>query len=381
MVGIAEIEKNDFNLNLPRYIDNQEPEDIQDIEGHLRGGIPAADVDALQPYWDVCPELRQTLFKANRPGYLDLAIPKETIKSTIYTHPEFVTFIEGMNALFADWQQRTALRLKNLHPGFHPKALIQDLAEELLTHYTGKPLIDNYHVYQHLLDYWTDTMQDDCYLITSDGWKAANYRVLVKNNKGKEVDKGWACDLIPKTLIVARYFAKYQNLITELEAEQESITAKLAELEEEQSGEEGAFSALDKVNKATVTARLKEIKSDKESKEEADILREWLNLSAEEAEIKKLLKDAEASLDALAYAKYPSLTEEEVKILVVDDKWLATIASAIHGEMDRISQTLTRRVKELAERYETPLPEVTRKVAELEAKVNAHLEKMGFAWN
>ena len=135
------------------------------------------------------------------------------------------------------------------------------------------------------------------------------------------------------------------------------------------------------MNKATVTARLKEIKSDKESKEEADILREWLNLSAEEAEIKKLLKDAEASLDALAYAKYPSLTEEEVKTLAVDDKWLAAIASAIHGEMYRISQTLTRRVKELTERYETPMPEVTRKVAELEAKVNAHLKKMGFSWN
>ena len=381
MVGIAEIEKNDFNLNLPRYIDNQEPEDIQDIEGHLRGGIPAADIDALQPYWDVCPELRQTLFKANRPGYLDLAIPKETIKSTIYNHPEFVTFIESMNALFADWQESTAVRLKSLQSGFHPKALIQDLAEELLTHYTGKPLIDNYHVYQHLLDYWTDTMQDDCYLITSDGWKAENYRVLVKNSKGKEVDKGWACDLVPKTLIVARYFAEYQNAITDLESEQESITAKLAEQEEEHGGEEGAFSALDKVNKANVTARLKEIKSDKDAKEETDILKEWLKLSGEEAEIKKLLKDAEASLDALAYAKYPSLTEEEVKTLVVDDKWLATIASAIHGEMDRISQTLTRRVKELAERYETPLPEVTRKVAELEAKVNAHLEKMGFSWN
>ena len=289
MVGIAEIEKNDFNLNLPRYIDNQEPEDIQDIEGHLRGGIPAADVDALQPYWDVCPELRQALFKANRPGYLDLAIPKETIKSTIYNHSEFVTFIESMNSLFADWQQSTALRLKNLQPGFHPKALIQELAEELLTHYTGKPLIYKYHVYQHLLDYWTNTMQDDCYLITSDGWKAENYRVLVKNNKGKEVDKGWACDLVPKALIVDRYFAKYENLITELEAEQESVTAKLAELEEEHGGAEGAFSALDKVNKANVTARLKEIKSDKAAKEEADILKEWLKHSAEEAEIKKLL--------------------------------------------------------------------------------------------
>jgi type I restriction enzyme M protein len=377
MVSIEEIEKNEFNLNLPRYIDNQVAEDIQDIEGHLRGGIPSTDVDGLQPYWEVCPELRQTLFKANRPGYLDLAIPKGTIKSTIYNHPEFVTFIESMNSLFAKWQESAALRLKNLQPAFHPKALIQELSEELLTHYTGKPLIDNYHVYQHLMDYWTESMQDDCYLIAADGWRAETSRLLVKNSKGKEVDKGWACDLVTRQLVIARYFAEEQEAITRLEAELESLTVRITELEEEHGGEEGVFSGLDKVNKASVTARLKEIKGERESKEEADLLREWLKLSGNEADLKKSHKEAEANLDLLAYAKYPSLGEKEVKTLVVDDKWLATIAAAIHGEMDRISQTLTRRVKELAERYETPLPEVNSKVAELEAKVNAHLQRMG----
>ena len=377
MVSIEEIEKNEFNLNLPRYIDNQVAEDIQDIEGHLRGGIPCTDVDGLQPYWEVCPELRQTLFKPNRPGYLDLAIPKGGIKSTIYNHPEFVTFIESMNNLFAEWQESATLRLKNLQPAFHPKALIQELSEELLTHYTGKPLIDNYHVYQHLMDYWRETMQDDCYLIAADGWRAETSRLLVKNNKGKEVDKGWACDLVPRQLVIVRYFAEEHEAITRLEAELESLTACIAELEEEHGVEEGVFSGLDKVNRASVTARLKEIKGERESKEEADLLREWLKISGDEADLKKSHKEAAANLDQLAYGKYPSLSEKEIKTLVVDDKWLATIAAAIHGEMDRISQTLTRRVKELADRYETPLPEVNSKVAELEAKVNAHLQRMG----
>ena len=220
-------------------------------------------------------------------------------------------------------------------------------------------------------------MQDDCYLIAADGWRAETSRLLVKNSKGKEVDKGWACDLVPRQLVIARYFAEEQEAITRLEAELESLTVRIAELEEEHGGEEGVFSGLDKVNKASVTARLKEIKGERESKEEADLLREWLKLSGDEADLKKSHKDAETNLDLLAYAKYPSLSEEEIKTLVVDDKWLATIAAAIHGEMDRISQTLTRRVKELAERYETPLPEVNSKVAELEAKVNAHLQRMG----
>jgi type I restriction enzyme M protein len=138
------------------------------------------------------------------------------------------------------------------------------------------------------------------------------------------------------------------------------------------------FSELDKVNKANVTARLKEIKGDREAREEADALNAWLKLSTQEANIKKALKEAEAAQDALAYAKYPKLTEEEIKTLVVEDKWLASISAAVHGEMDRISQTLTQRVKELAERYETPLPEASKQVTELEQRVNKHLQRMWF---
>ncbi|MBV5338209.1 MAG: type I restriction-modification system subunit M [Deltaproteobacteria bacterium] len=381
MVGVEEIEKNDFNLNIPRYIDSQQAEDIQDIEGHLKGGIPTADVDALQPYWDVCPQLRQTLFKANRPGYLDLAVPKQTIKPTIYEHPEFVTYINSMNTLFADWQQHSTATLKGLQAGCHPKNVISLLAEELLAHYTDKPLIDKYDVFQHLMDYWSTTMQDDCYLIAADGWKAETYRVIEKDKKGKEKDKGWTCDLVPKPLIVDRYFAAEQAAIRLQEATLESVAAQMTEMEEEHGGEEGLFSELDKVNKANVTARLKEIKGDREAKEEADALNAWLKLSTQEADLKKALKEAEAALDAQAYTKYPTLTEAEIKTLVVEDKWLATISAAIHGEMDRISQALTQRVKELAERYETPLPQASKLVAELEQAVSRHLERMGFSWN
>jgi type I restriction enzyme M protein len=381
LVGVDEIEQNEFNLNIPRYIDSQQAEDIQDIEGHLKGGIPSGDVDGLQAYWQVCPQLRQTLFTPNRPGYLDLAVAKQAIKPTIYEHPEFVAFIECMNGLFADWQQRSAATLKGLQAGCHPRAVITELAEELLAHYADKPLIDKYDVYQHLMDYWAATMQDDCYLIAADGWQAPTYRIIEKDKKGKEKDKGWACDLAPKQLIVDRYFPTQQAAIREQEATLESLAAQMAELEEEHGGEEGAFAELDKVNKAGVAARLKAIKGDRSAQDEAAVLKAWLTLSNQEAQLKKSLKEAEAVLDALAYDQYPRLSVEEIKTLVVDDKWLAAIAGAIHGEMDRISQALTKRVRELAERYETPLPQAACRVAELEEKVNAHLKRMGFSWN
>ena len=284
-----------------------------------------------------------------------------------------------MNTHFAVWRKKNVTTLKELNAGCHPKAVISDLSEDLLTHFARKPLIDPYDIYQHLMDYWAETMQDDCYLIAANGWKVETTRVIETDKNGKEKDKGWSCDLIPKPLIVARHYAKEQADIEQLAAELESVTAKLSELEEEHSGEDGAFADLDKVNKVNVGARLKEIRDDKEAKDEAAALNEWLKLNADEADLKKRLKDAEFELDAKAYAHYPKLTEAEIKALVVDDKWLAALDAAIHGEMDRISQQLAQRVKELAERYETPLPQMVNRVAELEAKVNHHLEKMGFS--
>ncbi len=380
MVSVEEIEQNEFNLNLPRYIDSQTPEDVQDIAGHLQGGIPVADVDALERYWNICPQLRRALFKKRRAGYFDLAMEQSAIKSAIYEHPEFAAFIADMNAHFATWRGKSAKMLKALKTGFHPKELIAGISEDALAHYADKPLIDPYDVYQHLMDYWATTMQDDCYLIAADGWKAETTRILVKDKKGKEKDKGWTCDLIPKALIVARYFAKEQAAVDQLAVELESVSAALNELEEEHGGEDGAFAELDKVNKASVAARLKEIKGDKEAKDEAPVLSAWLKRKSEEAGIKKRLKEAEAALDAQVYAKYRKLTESEIKTLVVNDKWLAGLDAAIHGEMDRISQALTQRVKELAGRYETPVTQLSGRVAELEATVNRHLETMGFAW-
>ncbi|WP_338638840.1 type I restriction-modification system subunit M [Burkholderia pyrrocinia] len=405
-VSLEEIEKNEHNLNLPRYIDSQVPEDRQDIEGHLRGGIPDADVTApdslVSRYWAVCPQLERALFKPNRPGYVDLAVDKAAIKSTIHGHPEFAGFIDRMNAHFTAWRGVQAKALKMLRPGCKPKQVIAELSESLLAHYQSQPLIDAYAVYQHLMDYWAQTMQDDCYLIAADGWKARTYRIIETDKKGRQKDKGWACDLVPKTLIVARYFAKEQAALDALQAELEDVSAKLAELEEEHSGEDAAFGGFDKINAVAVKDRLREIddelkveiKAAKRGKrgvtvanepddaisDELRVLLDWLKLAAEESALKKRVKGADAALDAATYAQYPKLRDVEVQALVVDDKWFATLDAAVHGEMDRLSQQLTARVKELGERYEAPLPQLNERVADLEARVCRHLEEMGFAW-
>ncbi len=389
MVGFEEIEKNEYNLNIPRYIDSSEAEDIQDIAGHLQGGIPSSDLDALEQYWEICPSLRGSLFetaddgkecKPKRDGYETLTVEKQAIKTSIYEHSEFSGFIDEMNQHFTSWKEEKSTELKQLGVGCKPKQLIAELSDHLLDHYEGKPLMDHYAVFQHLMDYWAETMQDDAYLIAADGWKAETYRILVKDKKGKEKDKGWTCDLLPKELITARYFKEELQQIADLEAEQDGIDAEITELEEEHGGEEGAFAELEKINKAEVTKRLKEIKGDATAEDEEKVLKQWTSLNAKLAATKKTLKEAKADLDKKAYDKYPTLTESEIKVLAVDDKWLATLDTEVHGEMDRISQSLTQRVKELAERYETPLGKLTENVAELEGKVAQHLERMGFSW-
>jgi hypothetical protein len=159
----------------------------------------------------------------------------------------FTAFITGMNAHFAEWRATNAATLKTLKAGCHPKLVIAELAEDLLARYTHKPLISPYDIYQHLMDYWAATMQDDCYLIAAGGWKAETSRIIeaTKSKHGKlskQIDKGWTCDLVPKALLIARYYADEQAAIDKLTVDLENVTAKLAELEEEQLGDEDAFS-------------------------------------------------------------------------------------------------------------------------------------------
>ena len=377
----GEIKGHDYNLNLPRYIDSSEAEDLQDIEAHLRGGIPERDTDALQAYWQVCPQLREALFQPLRPGYLELAVATAELKATITAHPQFAGFLAGMAEHFAAWRQQAAAQLLALEPGCHPKAVIRELSEGLLAHYQDQPLIDAYAVYQLLLDQWAETMQDDVYAISAEGWQAETYRVLETDKKGKTKDKGWACDLVPKELLVRRFIADDLEMIEGLRADLEESSSRLAELEEENGGEEGYYAELEKLNKAFVSARIKEIHRDPEAADELTALREWLLISDDELKTKRALKAAEADLDDQSYGRYDSLTDAEVRELVVQGKWLASLEQAVAAEVERVSQALTSRLKQLGERYGEALPAISQRVEELEARVAGHLERMGFAWN
>lgn len=371
-----EIRKNDFNLNIPRYIDSSEPEDLQDLEAHLKGGIPEADIDALQTYWEVAPNLKAALFEPLRPGYVELRVQPAELRAAVLGHSEFNAFFADVRTHFHQWRTEAAAQLKALNPGFHPKAEIARLSESLLHHFQGMKLIDPYGVYQHLMDYWAATMQDDAYRLAADGWKTE----VEFTTKGKKTT--WECDLVPKPFIVARYFHGEQDEIDRRQAELEAVTAQLEAMEEENSGDDGAFAEIDKPSLKTVKAHLKAMEREPDGlvPEEVELLMSYLKLASDEQTLKQWLRTATSNLDDKVRAKYATLREEEIKTLVVDDKWLASIEGAVQGEVDRISQSLTARIRELAERYATPLPKLTDEVAALAARVDGHLIRMGAVW-
>ena len=324
--------------------------------------------------------MRAALFESGgRPDYVCLK-PLPEIKAAIFNHAEFTAFHTASRARFATWRAATIPKLTAFCKDAHPKALIETIAESLLETFKSAPLLDVYDVYQHLMDYWAETMQDDCYQITADGWVARTARILENDKKGRQKDKGWTCNLIPKPLIVARYFANEQAALDAEQTKLEATTASLAELEEDHGGEEGFLGSLEKIAKAEVSARLKEIKGDKEARGEVAVLTRWMELSENETALKRAAREQDAALDRLAYDRYPKLTEDEIKTLVVDDKWMPRLSAVVHGELERVSQTLTGRIRELAERYATPLPQLTDEVARLAARVEKHLQRMGASW-
>ena len=393
--------KNDFNLNLPRYIDSTDPEDHQDIDGHLRGGIPERDLDALGAYWRVLPNMRSALLEsAGRPGYARLKSPIANVKSAILGHAEFGAFQREVTQRFANWRKATTPLLTNFDKDGHANALSNTIADDLLAAFRRSPLLDAYDVYQHLMDYWAETMQDDVYLIAADGWvKGAQPREIVRvKNKNKKLiwpephdylkgKRRFKSDLIPAPILVDRYFVPERNTIEEIDRQLATLEEQLDEMRQEHGGEDGLLAEViqgdgnkQKITAKAVKARLREIGKDTVHADERAGLEAYADLLKQQTQDKAKRKAMQRDLDTKIDAKYPTLTEAEIKTLVVDDKWMARISAAVQSEMDRVSQTLSSRIYQLSERYATPLPTLIDEVESLATRVEDHLRVMGAVW-
>jgi type I restriction enzyme M protein len=395
MVLLSEIAdpKNDYNLNIPRYIDSSEPEDIQDLHAHLHGGIPNRDLDALTGYWEAFPQLRGQLFKPNRPGYSDLTIDVSQVQQAILDSPEFQKFADAVRDLTTEWFNGHRPRLAGINAATKPNDLIAVISDDLLARFKPVPLLDEYDVYEQLMTYWHSVMHDDVFLIMNEGWAdGARPRKAIedKNRKLSEtpdlvIGSGrgaakYKMDLIPPALIVARYFADEQTKVDELIAVAEEASRAVEEYVEEHAVEDGLLSGAmedDKITKKLASDRLKVAKYKSSDPDEVKALERLIKLYNAEAAAKKAVKDAQAALDLATLKKYGDLTEIDVKALVLDDKWHGTITSRIATEASSLTLTLVARIQELGQRYAETVHALDAELVRLEAKVALHLTDMG----
>ena len=323
---------NDYNLNIPRYVDSTGPEDLHDLTAHFKGGIPDRDIDGLDAYWEVFPTLRQTLFERNgRPGYSEARVETPQVKAAIYDHKEFRSYREQVAALFNAWSKRNKRLLSLINSETLPRAVINGLSEDLLKSYAGLPLLKPYDIYQRLMDYWESVMQDDVYLIVSEGWIEASRPRNVLPNRDKKLaespdltvkGKKYKMDLVTPSLMIERYFPNEQSNIDALESHLETAALALEEFAEEHTGDDGhlkdAVGAKGTVTKTRVNALLKALPSDDDPEihEERDILCHWLKLFDSRSDLDKAVKSAQSQLDEQMLARFETLTLDEIKTLL-----------------------------------------------------------------
>ncbi|GAB3138488.1 type I restriction-modification system subunit M [Micromonospora sonneratiae] len=395
MVPLHEIAdpKNDYNLNIPRYIDSSEPEDIQDLHAHLHGGIPDRDLDALSGYWEAFPNLRATLFKPNRPGYSDLAVGVTEVQQTILDSDEFQKFATDVRGQVDDWFAAHRPILQAIDANTVPKDLIAHISDDLLARFKDTPLLDEYDVYEQLMTYWHGDMHDDVFLIMNDGWlDGAKPRKTIEDKDRKLTETPdlivgsgrraikYKMDLISPALVVARYFADEQTEVDTLNAAAEEAGRAVEEYIEEHAVEDGLLAeAMDdgKISKVLASTRLTVARHEGADSEEIKALQHLIKLYNDEAIAKKAAKEAQAALDLATVKKYGDLTLPEIKQLVLDDKWHATVADRIARVGSSLTLVLVARIQELGERYAETVSALDAKLERLEAKVATHLASMG----
>ena len=397
MVSLAEIasDANDYNLNISRYIDASEPEDIQDLRAHLHGGIPERDIDALQPYWDAFPSLRHTLFSPNRPGYCDLAIEPEAVQQTVLDSDEFVHFSAQVRDRLTAWFAAHRNALASIDSETQPGDLISSIGDDLLERFKQVPLLDEYDVYEQLLSYWHETMHDDVFLLIREGWlNAAKPRAAIVDQDrklteaadlvigtGRKASK-LKTDLIPPALVVARYFPDAAAELEGLRAAADEAARSTEEYIEEHAVEEGLlWEAVEdgKVTNALARARLKVARQEASDPDEIAALEHVVALFQMESKAKKAARQAQAALDLATLEQYGRLSESEIKALVLDDKWKATVSRRIDGALTSRVLDLVARLRDLGERYGETVGDLEATVEELSSRVARQLSMMGIA--
>lgn len=380
-----EIEKNDYNLNIPRYIEARDTEIVQNIEAHLKGGLPKHDIEQLSDYWEALPTLKDELVKNQGNGYYTWAVSREQIDGIINDNEDYQTLQATLKhhcrTDFMELWQETIYGLAESSE--KPKDLIERMGQSIRNLFgEGNLLVNEYDAYEQLMNYWAETMQDDVYMIMADGWKL-NLRPKLKEDKKEKkmvpvVVKTWndlESDLLPVEYIVNRFCKSELEACDELSA---SIAFMENEVDSLMEENDDVFDAKnfekEKINLASVKKRVKVTKG-----EELEHLMEWLDFQSSIKAEKAKLKDANSNLLSRVKEEYELLAQNEMRVKnLVKEKWVNAISTRIESELSRSVEQLKSQLSAISDRYDQTLPSIDKEVEDYESRVNAHLTQMGF---
>ena len=376
VVSRDEIRKNDYNLNIPRYVDSSEAAESWDIYASMFGGLPLSEIDELKEYWIAFPELRNALFENTSSAYCNLRV--ENIKKAINEHSDVCSFENKYRDVFSGFDEYLYDELIEKMTALNISKAEATLSANIFERLKDIPLVDKYEAYQLLDDDWTK-IAVDLEIIQTEGFEATkrvdpNMVIKKKDGKEQEVQEGWVGRIIPFDLIQdtllsddkAALKAK-ENCLSEIASEYEELFDSLTEEEKEgdYAGEDGFVNA--EIKKA--------LKSDSVEPETKEKLRKVAALATEEKELKAAIKKDAGLLEGKTKETIENLSDEQV-IDLLKDKWITPLIQSLMKLPDSIVNELVSKLEALTKKYETTFAEVETQISETEKVLSAMIDDL-----
>ena len=352
-VSIDNIKKQNFTLNLPRYLKDTKIRKIHNLKSHVYGGIPSEDISILDKYWEVFPTLKKEIFEVldDKKFYLKPKI--EEINNILNNNSEFKIFREEQTKIFQLWFNENFDKFKSFKKEINPITLLNNISDNLLKIFKSSKLVDPYLVYQSFMTYWNETMADDLYMISIDGWELDITKKIKVDKKGNQIIDQWECNLLPKKILSKKFYKNDLDIIEKKIKKIDRLEKELESFENENLENDSILSDLEKINKTNVLLKIKELKNDKDFIEEIKLLKDWLSSFNEISDLKKDLKNKEKQIDTGSLKICENLNVDEIKDLIINEKWLNELKALIQRIDDEILLNLENQIKEIFFKYKT----------------------------
>lgn len=378
VVSRDEVRKNDYNLNIPRYVDSSEKAESWDIYASMYGGVPVSEVEDLAEYWTAFPTLKDSLFSKKNSGYL-LFVPDD-IKAFILSHADTEAFESKFKTEFGDFAEY--LRQKLITDMEHIPVSKEEntIATELFKRLSDVPLVDPYEAYQILDQNWAK-IAVDLEIIQTEGTKSItvvdpNMVIKKKDNKETEVQEGWIGRVLPFELVQKELLSDDVTALKSAEDRLAAITSDFDSLLEELPEDEKSKDFVNDDSTAFVPAAVKKaLKAKDEEPEVLAILKKVDALVNEEKSLKRDIKDNTASLQITTKKTIESLSEEDA-LALLSKKWIEPMVTEISALPLRIVDTLTAKLEALAKKYQTTFEDVEKEIADTEASLTAMIDQL-----